>query len=95
MWIKNQRTRVVVVLKMRVLRRKWEMTDYRNGSLIGGCCEAAEMIRGYVPFNWGLSFTAVPIPIKMPSCIVRILSCEAPTLRIEGGHQTWAVIAHQ
>jgi hypothetical protein len=57
--------------------------------------QQAEMIKGYVPFNWGLSFTAVPIPIKMPSCIVRILSCEAPTLRIEGGHQTWAVIAHQ
>jgi len=37
MWVKNKRARVVVVLKMRVLGRKWEMTDYQNGSLIGDC----------------------------------------------------------
>jgi hypothetical protein len=36
MWVENERTRVVVVLEMRVLCRKWEMTDYQNGSLIGG-----------------------------------------------------------
>jgi hypothetical protein len=88
MWVKNKRTRVVVVLKMRVLRRKWEMADYQKGSLIGVVLQA-EMIGGYAPFNWGLSFTAVPTPIKMPSCIVRILSCE---LRM---YQIWAVIAHQ
>jgi hypothetical protein len=88
MWVKNKRTRVVVMLKMRVLHRKWEMADYQKESLIG-VVQQAEMIRVYAPFNWGLSFTAVPIPIKMPSCIVRILSCE---LRM---YQIWAVIAHQ
>jgi hypothetical protein len=38
----------------------------------------------YAPFNWGLSFMAVPIPIMIPSCIVRILSCVTSILNAEG-----------
>jgi hypothetical protein len=40
-WVKNKRLRVVVVLEMRVLRRKWEMTDCQNGSLIDSCTAAS------------------------------------------------------
>jgi hypothetical protein len=50
MWVKNKRTRVVVVLKMRVLRRKREMADYQKEPLIG-VVHQAEMIGGYAPFN--------------------------------------------
>jgi hypothetical protein len=77
---------VVVVLKMRVLCRKWEMSDYQKRIINWVVVQHATM--GYAPFNWGSSFTAVPMPIKMPSCIVLILSCE-PSLPwgIKGEHE--------
>ena len=85
MRVKNKRTRVVVVLEMRVLCRKWEMADYQNGSLIWwSSYNTRKMMMRYAPFNWGLSFMAVPIPIMMPSCIVRILSCVTSILSAEG-----------
>ena len=71
---------MVVVLKVRVLHRKWEITDCEKWNTNRSHAPHAEMTTRCAPFSWGLSFTAVPIPIKMPSCMVRILACEASSI---------------
>jgi hypothetical protein len=94
MWVKNKRSRVVVVLKMRVLRRKWEMTDYQNESLISDCTAGGD----------DKKVCTVQLGIVVHGCTNTnqnaVMHCPHPVLRSTdiarvGVYQIWAVIAHQ
>jgi len=80
---------VVVVLEMRVLRRKWEMADCQNGSLIDSCT-AGRNHNG---------ICTVQLGIVVYDCTNTnqnaVMHCPHPASRIEGVFQKSAVITHQ
>jgi hypothetical protein len=84
----------VVVLEMRVLHRKWEMTDCQNGSLIDSCT-AGGNDNGICTVQLGIvvydcTNTNQNAVMHCPHPVL-----EASALRVEGVFQTSAVITHQ
>jgi hypothetical protein len=79
---------VVVVLEMRVLRRKWEMTDCQNGSLIDSCTAGGNR-NGICTVQLGII-----VYDGANTNQNAVMHCPHPE-RIEGVFQTSAVITHQ